>query len=113
MLSVNLEIDIIFYNQSRAGYAVDLVAGGRSSRLRRASMVCCATEIQEIALAEQSAPVLGQEGISLKHRKTSEGHTDPPERTQRRQIASSTKLGRALALEVSGCAPRADLHQVA
>ena len=54
----------------------------------------------EIVLAEQSTAVLIQEGVSLKHRKASEGHTNPPEPTRRGQIVNSTKLGRAL--EVSG-----------
>lgn len=50
----------------------------------------------EIALAEQSAAVLRQKGVSLKHQKDSEGHTNPPESTRRGQIVNSTKLGQSL-----------------
>jgi hypothetical protein len=44
-----------------------------------------------IALAEQSAAVLRKEGGSLKHRKASEGHTNPPEPTRRGQSTNSTE----------------------
>jgi hypothetical protein len=42
----------------------------------------------EIALAEQSAPVLRQKGVFLKHRITSEGPTNPPAPRRGRQIVN-------------------------